>query len=509
MKKIMRKTIKELGILLLLAYALVSFAQPSGEIIIALTNDPTSLYLPRGADRTAGNASWPLYNGLVTLNDDGDIAPDLATSWEISEDGRSYTFVLREGVTFHNGEAFTADDVVATWEFGKDESNDYAEQFSNVSEVEVIDPYTVRIVTADPDPLFLSRLVDNWGIIPGDYVREVGLDAFAAAPIGTGPFQLVERISGDRIVHEANPNYWEEGYPKLERITFRIIPDASTRVAAVQAGDIHIANRLNAEEADLLRDASGVSVLSYGNDRVYYVAFKNIGNGVGTPLEHVKVRQALNYAVNRPGIVQAFFNGEAELVAGFTISSNLGYDDSIAPYPYDVAKAKELMAEAGYADGFALTMGCPADYYPSGNEVCLQVGRDLAQVGVNVDVEYLTSSTFWSEPNYGATGPIFLDSWSSSVGEALPRLEGAMTPGATYNAWEDATIVDYVERISTTVDRDARAALYVELQQYMKDNPPFIYMYALNIFEGVRDEVQGYVPHPAENYFLKNVSLDN
>lgn len=482
---------------------------PSGEIVIALANDPTSLYGPRGADVTAGNALRPLYDTLLFLADDGELIPWLAESFEVSEDGLEYTFQLREGITFHNGEAFTAEDVVATWEFGSDSSNDFAQDYVIASSVEAIDDFTVKMTTAEPSPLFLTRLASEWQIIPSDYIREVGVEGFEQAPVGTGPFVFVDRISGDRIVYEANPNYWQEGMPKVQQVTFRIIPDPSTRVAAVQTGEIDIANRLTPEEAALMEGASNVGVITYPNDRVYYAGFKNVGNGAGTPLEDVRVRQALNYAVNSEAIIASLFNGEANMVNSFVVSSNLGYDENVPFYEYNPELAMELLAEAGYEEGFEISMGCPTDAYVNINEVCLVIQRDLGAVGVDVSVEFKTSNAYWSEPEYGSVGPIYVDSWSSAVGEGLPRLEGSLIPGNYYTTWEDENIVNFINEIGATVDRQERADLYSELQAYMFENPPYIYLYQPNIFEAVNTRVEGYAPRANESYYLNEVSVTN
>lgn len=495
-------------LLIVLAVLPISAQDAASELIVALPNDPTSLFPPRGADITAGNAASPLYNSLLSMNDANEIVPELAESYEVSEDGLEYTFTLRQDVTFHNGEPFNADAVVATWEYGKDPSNDYAQSYSKVSEVEAIDEYTVKLVTPSPDPVLLTEIANGgWIALPPAYMAEVGIDGFEAAPVGTGPFQFVERIAGDRIVYEAFPEYWEEGLPAVSRLVFRIIPDSSTRLAAIQTGEVHIVNRLSADEVATLEGASDVEVVTYPNDRVYYVAFKNIGNGVGTPLEDASVRQALNLAVNREAIIAALFSGQASLVTGFVMSSNLGFDDSIEPYPYDPERARELLAEAGYEEGFAISMGCPADAYLNINEVCLSIQRDLSEIGVDVTVEFKTSNSFWSEAQYGAVGPMYVDSWSTDLGEAINRLQGALIPGNYYTGWEDEALVELINEIATTVDRDARAELYVELQQIMYENPPFIYLYQPFAFEAVRANVEGYSPRPNEGYDLRNVSI--
>jgi len=478
-------------------------------LVVSLSSDPTSLFLPRAADRTATNASLPLYDSLVWINDDLEIEPALAERWEVSADGTEYLFYLRQGVSFHNGESFTSASVVATWVTGSDPSNDYANFYTLADRVEAIDPYTVRITTPEPIATFLTTLAISWGMVPPAYIAEVGIDAFARNPIGTGPFRFVSRSAGDRILYAANPDYWRVGYPKVAELEFRVIPDASTRLAAIQTGEIHIANRLTPDQARALQGARGVEVVSYLNDRAYYVGFKNIGAGVDTPLADPRVRLALNYGSDRFGIIAAIFAGEAQPIAGFVVEGNLGYNaDSMPPFGYDPELARALLAEAGYPDGFSISMGCPADGYVNINEVCLALQRTLARIGVDVNVEFRTTNSFWSEPQYGAVGAMFVDSWSSTIGEALPRLTGALIPGNYYTAWEDAALVALIDEIDRTVDRDARALLYAQIHDRMREDPPFIYLYQPTIFEAKSTRVSGYLPRAAEEYYLFQVALD-
>jgi peptide/nickel transport system substrate-binding protein len=485
----------------------VQAQQPIGDLIVALPNAPTSLYGPNGADVTAGNAARPLYDTLMRVDPTGGFMPALATAWEIGEDGLSYTFTLREGVTFHNDEEFTADDVVATWEFGSNEANQYSGYFLSASSVEATDDFTVVVSTAEPDPVFLTELANNWEIIPGDYMREVGIEGFEAAPIGTGPFIFQERIPGESISYVANENYWNEDQPGVASVTFRIIGDSSTRLAAVLSGDIHIANRLSTEEFALVEASDDVAGISYPTDRVYYAAFKNIGNGEGTPLENQLVRQAMNYAVDIDTIIDAIFGGAASSVASFTVPGTLGYDANLAPYPYDPDMAIALLEEAGFGEGFSIGIGCPSDAYLNINDVCLAIETDLEAVGIDVELDIMSTDVFWNEEFYGTTGPMYVDSWSSDLGEAINRLEGALRPGEYYATYTDEVIVDYMDRIGTTIDREARGTLYTELATYMNDNPPFIYLYQPVSFEAVSSAVQGYTPNNVESYFLNEITI--
>lgn len=484
---------------------------PEGELIVAITTFPNALTPANAAERQAINVTEQMFEGLTWVDEENNIVPALAESWEISEDGLEYTFKLREGVTFHNGETFEADDVLATWEAGKDPANAYAYRYENWGTVEIIDDYTVKMTTEELDALFLRNLSEE-GIYPGDYYEEVGFDGFEAFPVGTGPFKFVEWIKGEKIVLEAYEDYWDEALPKLATVVFRPIGESSTRLAAVQTGEIHIANRLIAEEADQLADNPDVNVISYSNDRSYYITFNNLSSGIGQPTEDVLVRQALNYAVDRQAIVDALFDGKATLSSGYISPFNLGFDESIEPYPYDPEKAKELLAEAGYADGFEIGFACPIGAYPQFEQVCEAIGGYLNDVGITFEggeIQFLESGQYWDLEANKELPPMFGDAWSVTTGEALVRLQGGLLAENSYAAWEDPDLKSLIDQASQTIDTDERAAVYNEIHQYMYDDPPFIYLYYPNVFEAVNKAVQNYTPRPAENYSLKEVFLVN
>ena len=204
-------------------------AVPGGELIIALTTQPNALDGANAAERNAGNVSNQIFDPLVWINDDLELEPALAESWTVSDDGLRYTFKLREDVVFHNGEPFNADAVVFSWEVQKQPENNYFNYYERAAEVNKIDEYTVELVAPKASALFLGLTGAIWFFVPPEYYSEVGLTGFGQAPIGTGPFMLTEWAKGDRIVLDRNPNYWREGYPKLDRIIFRPITESSTR----------------------------------------------------------------------------------------------------------------------------------------------------------------------------------------------------------------------------------------------------------------------------------------
>jgi peptide/nickel transport system substrate-binding protein len=480
--------------------------KPKGTLRVALTTFPNSIDLATTAERNAENAAWQLYNSLVWVNDEGKIVPALAESWEVSEDGTEYIFHLRRDVVFHNGEPFTADSVVFSWERGSRPEMQWSDRWQRAKSVEKIDDYTVKVVTEAPDPLLLRVMAQQWAMVPPKYIAEVGEEGFTQHPIGTGPFMFVEWVKGDRIVYKANPNYWEKGLPKVETLIFRPIPESATRVAAIQTDEVDIVTRLSAEEAQSLLGLPHVKVIRYPVDRIYYVAFNNLTTGVGTPVEDVRVRQAMNYAVDRQAIIDSLFGGYARLATGLIHSSNLGYDKSIEPYPYDPDKARELLAEAGYPDGFEIDMACPTGAYTHFEEVCEAIVGYLGEVGIKVNLEFMESGKYWDLEAEKKLPPLFGDSWSERSGEALPRLIGALGGwDASFSAWSDPKIDELLEKIGRTVDEEQRAALYSELHRYMYENPPFIYLYEPVTFEAINVRVQDYKPRAAEDYFLKAV----
>lgn len=475
--------------------------KPEGTLTVALSTFPNSLDPPQTAERNATNASQPIFDALIWVNDEGGLDFQLAESVELSDDNLTYTFHLRKGITFHNGDPFTADDVVFTFDRGLNGGFEYSYLFERAKTVTKIDDYTVEMTTEEPDPLFL-RMMGTTLIQPAAHHAAVGEEAFVAHPIGTGPFMLVEWEKGDHITMTANPNYWQEGYPKVETLIFRPIPESATRVAAIQTGEVDIVQRLSSEEAQSLLGAPNVQVVRYPVARIYYIAFNNLTSGLDQPTMDPNVRIAMNYAVDVDAIIDALFDGFATQAIGFVAPGELGFDNA-DPFGYDPQKAIDLLAEAGYPDGFEMDFACPAGAYANFEQVCEAVQGYLRDVGIETNLDLMESGQYWDLEATKALPPLFGDSWSSTLGEAIVRLEGALGGmDASYSAWSDPVIDDYMAQINSTMDTEARADVYRELQVYMRENPPFIYLYSPNAFEAINGRVQDYRPRPAEDYNL-------
>ncbi len=488
--------------------AAAASAAPQGTLRVGLSTYPNALYVSISDERNAHNVAWQLYDSLVWINEEGKLEPALAESWDISEDGKTYTFNLRQGVKFHNGEPFTADDVVFTWKNNIVDKIKWSEKFTIAKAVEKVDDYTVKISTESPSPLLLRVIAIYWGIMPHKYCEKVGLDGFYNQPIGTGPFKFVEWKKGDRLIYEAYADYWKAGYPKVQNLIFRPIPESSTRVAAIKTGEVDIVGRLSYEEAAQLQGASNIKVLSYPVDRIYYIAFNNLTTGKGKPTEDARVRQAMNYAVDVDAIIDALFNGQANPASGMVMSGEFVYDKKIKPFGYDPEKAKKLLAEAGYPDGFEMEMAGPTGAYTNFEQVLEAIQGYLEAVGIKTSLKLMESGQYWNLEAKKQLPPLFGDSWSEASGESFTRLKGALGGmDASYSSWSDPKILDYLKKIGSTVDEPKRIQLYHDLQKYMQDNPPFIYLYEPMTFEAISTKVKNYTPRPAEDYFLRNVSV--
>lgn len=486
-----------------------SFAAPQGTLRVALTNMPNSLDLCYGADRQASNAGWRLYDSLVVVDDSGAVAPALAESWDISADSKTYTMHLRKGVTFHNGEKFDADAVLFSWNRGKKEGVTWNKKWAIVKAIDKIDDYTIKLQLDAPYPLLLRVISYFWNIVPPGYLKAVGEDGFAAHPMGTGPFRMVEWKKGDRIVYEANPDYWDKGRPKVKNVILRPIPESTTRVAAIQTGEIDIVPRISPEEAKTLEGKPNVKVIKYAVDRVFYIAFNNLTSGKGKPTENAKVRQAMNYAVDMDAIIDALFDGQAMPLTGFLVPSNFAYDKTLKPFPYDPDKARRLLAEAGYPDGFKIGFACPAGAYSQFEQVCEAIQGYLNDVGIETELTIMESGKYWDLEAKKELPELFGDSWACREGEPLERLDGTLGGWEqAYSSWSDPKLDELLKKIGTTADDTARAALYVELQRHMQADPPFIYLYQPVTFEAINPKVKNYKPRAAEDYFLKDVSID-
>jgi len=407
---------------------------------------------------------------LVVLGPDGTWQPWLATDWEVSEDGAIWTFKLRDDVTFHNGEPFNAQAVKYTCdEAMTEEDSRYIVMFSDLEAVNVIDDYTVEMVTVRPNPIWLSQIAHLF-MMPPEYTEEVGHDEFNEQPIGTGAFTFVEWMKDDHVTVEANPDWWK-GVPKVDRITFRTIPEASARVASLLAGETDIIEVVPFESIPRIEDKEGLSVLSRGG-AITYIGLDTLKD---LPTADKRVRQAMNYAVDADAIARFVLTERAQAVPGGLWPVSPGWDPDL-PFYNDKEKAKELLAEAGYPDGFEIEFAIgQVQGMLQVKEVAEAVQAQLAEVGIKVNINELETSAMF-EAYRNSESEMYFFPWRSNPEAArhINTLLHSDTRGYYYqNPEMDVLIDDFM----TEMDPEKRYEAGRVLNEFMHEECPWIFMY--------------------------------
>ena len=430
-----------------------------------------------------------IYDGLVRYKPGTlEVEPALAESWSVSDDGTEYTFNLREGVNFHDGTPVNAEAIKFNFDRMLDEDHPYHNtgpfplsfNFSSVTDVAVVDGLTVKFTLAEPFAPFLSNLAYPTGLIVSpSAVEEYGED-FGRHPSGTGPFQFVEWQSNTRVVVERNEDYWD-GAPPLEAVIYRPITDANTRVAEMLSGGVDLMVEVPPDNVATFANDPNFTVYEQAGPHVWFL----ILNAKEGPMADKRVRQAVNYAVDKQSLVDNVLQGTASVAAGpIPPAFNWAYDESLDPYPYDPEKAKELIAEAG-ADGaevtFFVTDGGSGMLDPVPMGTAIQA--DLEAVGLDVTIETYEWNTFLGNVNPGLEGKADMAemAWMTNDPDTLPFLalrtdawpeKGGFNSGYYSNPKVDSLL----EEARTATDQDTRAELYKEMQQIVVEDAPWLFV---------------------------------
>ncbi len=407
---------------------------------------------------------------LIVLGSDGTFQPWLATGWSISEDGLTWTFNLREGVSFQNGEPFNAEAVKYSFDNAMSiEGSSQTTVINELTEVVVVDDYTVQTVTNRTNPIWLSQIAHVF-MMPPAYTEEVGPQGFAAAPVGTGAFSFAEMAQDDYVTVVKNDDWWG-GEVKVDSITFRTIPEASSRVASLMAGETDIIEVVPFDSIAQIEAEADLNVLQRGG-AITYIGLDTLKGG---PTSDVRVRQAINYAVDSAAIAEFILSGQAQAVPGGLWPVAPGYDPDL-PFYNDKEKAKELLAEAGYPDGFEITLNFgQVQGMLQVKEVAEAVQSELAQVGIKVNVEELPTAEMFAGYADSAFEMYFFP-WRSNPEAArhFNTLLHSQTRGYYYaNTEMDALIDDFM----TEMDPAARYEKGKVLNAFVHEEAPWIFMY--------------------------------
>ncbi|MBP1848785.1 ABC transporter substrate-binding protein [Rhizobium halophytocola] len=473
-----------------LLFAAPAFSQtPPNVLIVGQIAEPKSL--DPAADTAVNDFRIlvNLYDGLVRYKDGTlEVEPSLAKSWDISDDGKTYTFKLREGVTFHDGTPFNAEAV--KFNFDRMLKEDHPQHdtgpfplaffFSTVKEVKVIDDLTVEFDLSDPYAPFLSNLAYPTGLIVSpEAVKQYGKD-FGRHPSGTGAFKFAEWESNSKVVITRNEDYWD-GAPPLEAVVFRPITDANTRVAEMMAGGLDVMVEVPPDNLAQFRDDGNFKVYEQAGPHLWFL----ILNTKEGPFADKKIRQAANYAINKKALVDNILQGTADVAAGPTPPAFAwAYDEKLQPYPYDPDKAKALLKDAGY-DGkeltFYVTEGGSGMLDPMAMGTAIQA--DLEAVGMKVKIETYEWNTFLGKVNPGLEDKADMAemAWMTNDPDTLPFLalrSEALPDKGGFNSgyYSNPKVDDLLEKARQSTDQAERAKLYKEMQQIVKDDAPWVFV---------------------------------
>ena len=436
-----------------------------------------------------------LFDMLVYRNPETfEYEPLLATEWTRVDD-LTWEFKLREGVTFHDGSAFDAEDVVWTLTKYSDPETGARSQASVswIDTVEAVDPMTVRIVSKTPFPSAMEFIAGSLPIYPSDYAEEVGMQGFAQAPIGTGPYQYVEGDSS-QFTLKAYDGYYADGgkgTPAIETLIVRVIPDTATRIAEVIGGNVEWIWNVPADQVTQLGSLPNVAAELGSTMRIAMVAMDAAGRAnPDSPMSDVRVRQAINHAIDREAIVASLVGGDGEVINVPCYPMQFGCDSSAAvSYEYDPEKAKALLEEAGYGDGFSVKM---SSYRDRARAEAVQ--SYLAAVGIEADLEVVQARASFSAWREGQVDIWYGDWGSFSIADASASM-GNFFNGSTNDGARDEEVMELVAQAAATVDEDARKEAYSAAIKDITEKAYWVPMHTI---------VMGYA-YAAELNFTPNV----
>ena len=452
-----------------------------------------------------------VYEGLVKYTDELVVEPALATSWEFVEPTR-IRFHLRKGVKFHNGNPFTADDVVASLLRASDDSSPVKSNIPGMASVKKIDDFTVELILSGTDPIVLNYLtniyimdnewmVEHNALLPAD-IRK-GKENYAVANSnGTGPFMLESRQPDARTVLVVNPNWWDTPKHNLTRIEFNPIASDATRIAALLSGELDFITPAPLQDINRINSADGVSVIEGPELRTimlgmnYGEALHNSNLTDKNPLRDLRVRQALNAAINMDLIHEKVMRGKSRNSALLVAPPVPGYSAKAdVRVKSDATLAKQLLAEAGYPDGFEVGFDCPNDRYVNDEEICQAITAMWARIGVKAQLTAQTKSKHFKKALAGESD-IFMVGWATlpmldsySVLSALLHTRsgrmGAWNPGG----YSNLKIDELTEKVAVELDPDKRTAMMTEALIIARDDVSMIALHQQPLAWGIRDGI--------------------
>lgn len=468
----------------------------TNELVVGIAQDLDSSLDPHKTVKAGTReVMFNVFEGLVKPTPSGDLTPAIAEDYTVSEDRMTYTFTLREGVKFHNGDAVTAEDVKYSLErcaAATETGIVQVEAFSVIQSIDIPDEKTVRITISEPSNEFISYLTT--AILPAGYTEQ------DTKPVGTGPFRFVSRTAQDAIVLERFDGYW--GTPaQLDKVTLKIMENADSLMMSMQSGAIDLTAHLTSDQVSQLEADFNVAEGTMNLVQAMYL------NNAEKPFDDVRVRQALSYAVDKQQIIDLAFDGYGSPI-GSSMYPAFGkyFDDSLTGYyPHDVEKARSLLAEAGYPDGFEMTITVPSNYKPH-METAEVLVQQLAEVGVKASIQPVEWESWVSDVYAGRqfqATVVGVDASNMTARALLERFTS--TAGNNFINYSNAEYDALFAQAVASYDDAAQTAVYKQMLANLTENAANVYIQDLADLVAVRKGVEGVTFYPIYVLDLANL----
>lgn len=497
----------------------VAFARgEGGTFVFGTAGDPVKLDPAVVTDGQSFKTCDQVFDTLIAFDGSTtELKPALARSWDVSADGLTYTMKLRQGVRFHDGTAFDA--MAVKWNFDRwsDDKNpnhvggdfeyytDVAGWPDVIKSVDVVDDYTVKFSLKIPQgPFLLNMALPSFVIIsPASF--ELDRENAFKNPVGTGPFKFVEWVPGDKVVLEKFANYWGEE-ASVDQVIIRTIPDNAARFLALKAGSIDMMDGVNTDDAVAARKDRSLSVLVRPPLNIAYLNF----NQNEKPFNDVRVRQAVAYAINRPGIVEALYKGFGKVATQMIPDNLLGYNSELKGYSYNVEQAKKLLAEAGYPNGISTEfwyMPVSRPYFPNPKQFAEAFAADLGKAGIKVELKSKDWGAYLADARVPKF-PIWMLGWTGDNGDTDNFLFTFFGSVGSGNTWKNDDARKLLAKAQASVDMIERDTLYQQVNAMIEKEVPRLPIAHTNVPLVARAYVKGYLPHPTGSEHYNMVWLD-
>jgi peptide/nickel transport system substrate-binding protein len=461
--------------LLILFFTVITVCHPASasgrDLVIGQGTDASLLDPHYSTSASDINVFFNLYDNLVMRDENFNLTPGLATSWKLVDD-KTWHFKLRDGVVFHNGDRFSADDVKFSLDRAISENprTSVFAALNTIERVDILDPSTVGIVTKQPDPLLPTRLSYYGGMMmPKRYFEKVGMEGFRKDPVGTGALKFVEWKKNERLVFEANKQYWRAPLP-YEKVIYKPYPETAARIAALIAGEVDLITAVPPDQVEVIEKSGSAKVEGalYAGFFAYYLNAKN------PPLDNKLVRQALHYAVDRHAIVKKLWRGRGVVPNdAYPNVDKIGYDQSKPPFEFDPKKAKELLAKAGYK-GEEVVIESAVGYLANDKQLTETLGAMFQEVGIRAKVQLIEYSVRAQKMRQKAIDGLLLGDPTSTLLDPDGMFWRLMQPGGLIDYWRHAEWDRLMGEARFLQDPKKRDELYKQAAKIFLDEVPVL-----------------------------------